>query len=443
MRMTHLIPLVPCLAALSAVAMLTTTAQSQVGQRFEPEKRVVEDRETGVPMTVLTDGQSSDAKIYQTHPQWTADGKWIVFRSSDRAEGSQAFAVNEESGDVVQLTDGEGNDTGSLNVARKSMKLYFFRHEGGESDRTFTMIELDLERLLADSEADSVEEAASYEREVGALPDGLRVVGGFGIDADEQTAYIGVAGGDVGEHLPEDVTPWEKPEGARMGDGPGGIRAMDLETGEVSVVCDVPFQMGHVQANPWVPGEVLFCWETGGDAPQRMWMVDAEEGAYRPLFDEESLDWVTHEVFVTRDEVMFNLIGHQKRLRVRPTGIAVINVRTNAVELVDQIVERGDDPNNLGVNAAGPESYGGYWHCNGSPDGKWAVGDTFQGDLYLIDRESGERQLLSSDHKMRPDHAHPTFSDDSSKILIQSGHFTDGEKLQLIVLPIPQEKAQD
>lgn len=425
------------------------------------------DAKTGVPMTVLTGGASSDAKIYPTHPQWTADGKYIIFRSSGRAPGSQAYAVHEERGDIIQLTEGPGNNTGSLNIARKSMKLYFLRnataaaaganapapeappataapatqHAGATTrpardDAVHQVIELDLARLFADSEAGAVKPAASYERVCATLPRGMRDAGGFALDADEKVAYLGVRGGDVGKHLPPGVKVLERPEGARQGAGPAGLRSFDLETGEMKVVIDTPFQIGHVQANPWVPGEIVYCWETGGDAPQRMWTVRADGSGNRPLFEEDERDWVTHEVVVTKDEVMFNLIGHQKRLRVRPTGIAVVNLRTNVVQLLGQIEERGEDRNELGANAAGPDPYGGFWHCNGSPDGRWAVGDTFGGDLWLIDRRDGCRSLLSTDHKMKPDHAHPTFDATGTKILIQSGHFTDGKRLSLIVLPV-------
>ena len=45
--------------------------------------------------------------------------------------------------------------------------------------------------------------------------------------------------------------------------------------------------------------------------------------------------------------------------------------------------------------------------------------------------------LLTTDHKMRPDHAHPIFSPDSKRVLIQSGRLTDGASLDLIVVDIP------
>jgi oligogalacturonide lyase len=36
---------------------------------------------------------------------------------------------------------------------------------------------------------------------------------------------------------------------------------------------------------------------------------------------------------------------------------------------------------------------------------------------------------------MRPDHAHPSFSPDGTRLLIQSGMLTDGQRLSLIVIP--------
>ena len=115
---------------LAILLFLSLSASAQMGRRFPSEKKVVPDPVTGVPLTFLTTGPSNDNKIYQTHPQWTADGKWLIFRSSDRApeQGGQAFAVNEENGTIVQVTD--KGYTGMLCVARKSMNLYLMRNTG-------------------------------------------------------------------------------------------------------------------------------------------------------------------------------------------------------------------------------------------------------------------------------------------------------------------------
>lgn len=104
---------------LISLIVLNFPVPAQIGTRFPSEKKVVTDPVTGTQLTFLTSKPAGDSKIYQTHNQWTADGNWIIFRS-DRVRG-EAFAVNEKSGDIVQVR--EGGFIGMLNVARKSMKL--------------------------------------------------------------------------------------------------------------------------------------------------------------------------------------------------------------------------------------------------------------------------------------------------------------------------------
>src|SRR5690606_30682475 len=98
-------------------------AFGQIGTRFPSERKVIIDPVTGQKLIFLTSTPAGDSKIYPTHNQWTSDGKWVIFRSK-RVKG-EAMAVNEKTGDIVQVT--EGGYRGMLNVARKSMKLYFMR----------------------------------------------------------------------------------------------------------------------------------------------------------------------------------------------------------------------------------------------------------------------------------------------------------------------------
>src|SRR4051812_30329657 len=113
------------LAALSvSFALLTSAALAQIGTRFPSEKKVMPDPVTGVPLTFLTTTSGKgDSKIYQTHHQWTSDGKWLIFRSN-RAR-NEAMAVNEQTGVMVQVS--EGGYSGMLCLAEKSMNLYFLR----------------------------------------------------------------------------------------------------------------------------------------------------------------------------------------------------------------------------------------------------------------------------------------------------------------------------
>ena len=115
-------------------------------------------------------------------------------------------------------------------------------------------------------------------------------------------------------------------------------------------------------------------------------------------------------------------------MRLHASGIAVINLRNDQMRVYGQV---DDQP-------PGARGTGGFWHSNGSADGRWLVGDTFAGNVWLIDRRNGAMTMLTTDHKMRPDHTHPTFSPDGKRILIQSGLLSDGKNLNLMTVTIPE-----
>ncbi|TFI57679.1 hypothetical protein E2493_14100 [Sphingomonas parva] len=417
-------------AALLASAAPALAQGSDVGRRYPSEKTSIVDRVTGVPIAVLTSGRYADSKNYPTHPQWAADGVHIVFRSADRdPDGTpQAFAVNEITGDIIQLTDGPGTGTGSLNLGRRSNKLYYMRRPS--EDAQTQLIEVDLTPLLADSAAGTLR-PQGYERVVATLPRDHIEAGGFTLDADEKTAYVGFDARRAPPRQPGQPVPQV----------PGGLRAIDLATGRVRTVIETPFRMGHVQANPLVPGEILYCHETGGDAPQRMWIVKADGSGNRPVFHEGPTDWVTHEQFADANHVIFNLMGHKRELRKAATGLLVVNLRDDTIEHLGQIpieefkrteLANFTDPN-IPQDAS---STGGYWHNAVTYDGRWAAGDDFDGNVWLIDRSNNKRTLLTTGHKMKPDHTHPSFSADGRRILVQSGMLTNGKKHSLMVIPI-------
>ena len=71
----------PRLLAVTLVAAVvgSVPAMAQLGHRFPSEKKVVIDPITGTPLTFVTSTPAGDSKIYPTHPQWTADNKWVIF----------------------------------------------------------------------------------------------------------------------------------------------------------------------------------------------------------------------------------------------------------------------------------------------------------------------------------------------------------------------------
>ncbi len=446
------------------LCVLCTSAchlSAQIGKRFPSEKKIVKDPITGTMLTFLTSTQSGDSKIYQTHNQWTSDGQWLIFRSN-RVKG-EAMAVNEITGDIVQVT--EGGYTGMLNVARKSMKLYFMRNEKTDTiavtpgdtarrrvQRPVQIIEVDLEKLFADSKAGTLKKANFYQRICGTTPAVLGAGGDMALDGNEDWAYFRVGLQEAAKHLSPDIT-IEKNFGPRnMGAGPAGIAAMNIITGEIKYVVSVPFQIGHIQTNPWMGGEIIFCWETGGKSPQRTWTVMSDGTGLRPLYPESEYEWVTHEAVISKDEVAIAIMGHRiiaginkntaagtpvsganpgqetawgpSGTREKPTGLAIVNLRTREMTIAGQT-----------------KSGSGLWHVSGSPDGRWAVGDDFARNIYLIDRHTNEMILLSAGHKQTAaDHPHPTMSPDGTKIQIQSAMLSaDNRSMNICIIPVPEE----
>jgi oligogalacturonide lyase len=434
-------------ATFISLVLACSPAQTQIGTRFPSEKKVVTDPVTGVELTFLTSTPAGDSKIYQTHNQWTSDGQWVIFRSN-RVSG-EAMAVNEITGEIVQVT--EGGYRGTLNVARKSMKLYFMRRSGDDR-RSGQVMEVNLAKVFADSKASTLEPATEYQRVCGVIPPEIGAGGDMALDADEEWIWFRVGQDEAMKHLPAG-TQIEEDFGPRnMGAGPGGIAGMNIKTGDIKHVVSVPFQVGHVQSNPWVPGQIVFCWETGGKSPQRTWIVNADGTGLRPLYPESEYEWVTHEVVITPDEVAIALMGHRKipgtsedvpagtdprganpgqepgwgacGTREKPTGLGIVNIKTRKMTIVGQ-TEEGS----------------GLWHVHGSPDGRFAVSDDFSRSIYLIDRHSREMILLSAGHKTTAqDHPHPSFSPDGTKIHIQSAMLSeDGRSMNICIIPIPEE----
>jgi oligogalacturonide lyase len=443
---------ISCFVLICFVLLISPTVNSQIGTRFPSEKKIIKDPVTGTELTFLTSKAAGDSKIYQTHNQWTADGKWVIFRSN-RVRG-EAMAVNEETGIIVQVT--EGGYTGMLNVARKSMKLYFMRNlprpqaiiagPGPRPLMSVQIVEVDLEKLFTDSEKGMLRPAAEYQRVCGTTPAEMGAGGDMAIDAEENIAYFRTGRDEALKHLPAG-TPLEANFGPRnMGAGPAGIAKMDLTTGECRFVVAVPFQIGHIQANPWVPGEIVFCWETGGKAPQRTWTVMSDGTGLRPLYPESEYEWVTHEAIFSRDEVAIAIMGHRKigtpslptdpanpgqevgwgpsGTREKPTGLGIVNLRTREMTIA------GQTPSGSGL-----------WHVNGSSDGRWVAGDDFARSIYLIDRRTHEMILLSAGHKTTAsDHPHPTFNAEGTKIEIQSAMLSeDNKSMNICIIPVPQE----
>ncbi|WP_432714384.1 hypothetical protein [Pedobacter sp.] len=380
------------------------------GQRFPSESLVITDPVTGVKITALTTSRHSSSKIYQDQPSWTADGKYIVFSSNrNTAAGGnvtfasktapqksrQYYAISMANHEIVQVTTGTA--AGNLLVGHQHNLAFHFRGKD--------VIELNLGALLADSEHGKVKDSASYERVVASIPEDLKP-GGMCLDVNDSRIFFST----------------------RSGDQASTIYSVDFKTNKTTKLVEVPFRTGHFQANPFLTGEMLYCWETGGDAPQRMWILSVDKNGKavnRPVYKEKADEWVTHEVFAGPDHILFNVMGHIDRLRKNPTGIMSLNIRTGEAKLLGQAKELG-----------------GYWHAYGTKDLKWAVGDTFNGNIYRFNIEKGNTTLLTTGHRPNTQspfssqaHAHQSISPNGKWILFNSSMLTDSDIMMVPLHP--------
>jgi oligogalacturonide lyase len=336
-----------------------------VTRKLPSEKASYTDPTTGMEITMLTTSAARDNKIYQTHPNWTADGRNIVFMS-DRSGTNQYFAVSVKTGIIVQLTDDK--QPGHAFLSRTRNRMYYI------ADRRIW--DVDIDSILHSDERRPVN---TFRRKVADLPGGVTLSGSASVDSNGKEIYLGV----------------------RYDEDSWGLLALDADTGKFRKIIDSDFRVGHCQAHPSISGLIMYCWETGGDSQQRMWIVGADGSGNGPFYKETYDEWVTHEVWWGPKKALFTIWPGNEEMSKKPHGIAYVTFEDRTLRILSQ--EK-------------------YWHVGASPDGKRAVGDTFDGQIYLISGDTGEAGLLTQGHRPRGAtvHPHPSFSPDGSSVLFCS-----------------------
>ncbi len=317
------------------------------------------DEKTGTCIRPLTHGPSKNQVVYQTHPMWTPGMEYLVF-SSDRSDGMLPHAIEMKTGRIQRLTPPGSAD---FTLARRDDSLYFMDGSG-------------IHRI----QVNGVFDGLTQRQQIGESPPICEEAHGLTLDADEKTLYAAACF--------EKEKRW-------------GIVAFNISSGQWKKVCEVDFKTGHTQANPLIPGLLMFCYETGGDAPQRMWVVKQDGSGLKPFYKETYNEWVTHEVWWGPDRAIFTVWPYDEEHKKMPHGVLSADLATGTPTLHSQYKA---------------------WHVHGSPDGKWAVGDDFDRNLWLIQISTGERHLLTQGH-LSPNgknHPHASFTPDSKAIVFTS-----------------------
>lgn len=105
------------------ILAFSKAALAQFGNCTASEMRTYVDSATGNTITMLTDTMKNDRFLYQTDPMWTADGKYLLFRSSSRGNDkevestlpngekrkwtpTQIYFIEMATGKIIQATEG-------------------------------------------------------------------------------------------------------------------------------------------------------------------------------------------------------------------------------------------------------------------------------------------------------------------------------------------------
>ncbi len=338
------------------------------------------DEKTGVTVYNLTRSEHDDQVVYQTHPMWTPDMRYFMFYSRRSGAGMRPHLLELDSGKVRPL-EMAGYQRGTM-TWNSTAFFYIAQDEVYVLDVVKHFQEEDRPRLL------------------GRIPEGRRRYSGdVTVDADGSVLYFGA-------QLSEEEEKY-------------AVLAFDLTTGETRTVVEVDFKVGHFQANPVRAGELMFCWETGGDAPQRTWFVKGDGSGLKPLYKETYDEWVTHEVWWGPDHIIFTIWPYDENMRAKPHGIAEASTAT------------GPD-GAMAILAQYPA-----WHTHGSPDRKWALGDDFDRNIWLVNVAARERKLLTQGHNAGEykTHPHGTFTPDSRGLVFTSSR----DKVEnVLYVPLPE-----
>lgn len=353
--------------AFAAAGCVTAPVEVLGPFSWSPTLETYRDERTGALVRCLTSDAARDEVIYQTHPMWAEGMEYLVFYSDRSGGGMQPHVLESRTGTVRPLA---GHPIGDNVVARKSPAIYALRDNA----------------IYAFDALRAFHEGAPG-KWVADWPAGVGHQGMFSLDATERVLYGGATF--------EPEKRW-------------GIVALDLPRGTWRTVVEVDFLVGHVQAHPEIPGLVSFCWETGGDAPQRMWTVDAKEGEPRPIYQETYEEWVTHEVWWGPNQMLFTIWPYDDAHKTQPHGVAVVDYPSGDHRIVYQMPA---------------------WHTAGSPDRRWVMADDFDRNLWLIDPRTGERRLLTQGHNTKgvDTHPHASFTPDSKGIVFTSSKFGNAD----------------
>lgn len=316
------------------------------------------DPKSGLEIVEIAPPGTGTTNLYYHFSNFTADDSNIIFGAAGADGQAQVYRYEVATGKTQVVTSGAGVAASNACPHPKNARLLLYpRGRAVEEIDIFT----------------------GKVRRIGELPEPS--IGGPGQPtfSHDMKSIAGVR--------KRDAANWE-------------VGLMDLATGAWRTVASVGFQVGHVQHHPSEP-LIFYVWETGGYAPQRTWVVNADGTANRPFYyttDRQKWvtplkEWMTHESWVPRTGDM--------TLIMDKVGIVIADRSGQGKRLLP----------------------GNYWHVRASEDGRYLLADDFDGNLFLIETATDSRRLIASGLRdtVRAVHAHASFDRSGKRVLFNTG----------------------
>lgn len=271
------------------------------GRTYSSERRVYRDRETGLEVVQLTEGQHFNGTCYVSHHGVTGDDRELVFASS-RTGFWEFFRVDLQTGSIQQLTANyvplhgdhlTGQPYKAFEVCAATHRLYYLA--GRELRR------LDLNNLNEDTLLEIPEGTSPDMPHVNR--DGSRLVLGY-IERKLPCAWPGQAA--AGRLASAREVRYRHPAST--------IVSVDLANGQVQGVWGETEWLDHVQIHPDQP-LALFCREAWPALRAHLVEID-----HHPLKEprlllprqKPGIEMTGHELFCLSGEALFVLIERQR-----------------------------------------------------------------------------------------------------------------------------------
>ncbi|MDZ4858265.1 MAG: hypothetical protein SGI88_04725 [Candidatus Hydrogenedentes bacterium] len=328
------------------------------------ETKVEEDPVTGAVLTYITTNAAADTNLYFHERSWSMDGSFVLYYSDRAPRGLMGCLL--ATGELFHVTSPSG-EVGAATAALKKNSIFAMR--GND------VLELTIEVKLAKNPKRKRSTASVIERVITTLPP---CTGSTSLNENCDGTKLAIGR-----------------EGSPAGSNPV-VLVIDQATGDIKEACRVPSPpqfMNHVQWSQTSANLLSFA-----AVYPRINVVNTDTGEVTSPYDQLRDELVTHEHWWVNDQIVFCSGAHPQPSE--DSHVKVVDAKTGETRILaaGSWWPSGSDEEVAKQN---------YWHCSGSPDGRWVAADNWHGDITVIEGKNARPIPLTPGHRNYGSGDHP------------------------------------